>query len=506
MAKIGRNDPCPCGSGKKYKRCCGASTSRVATAEAAPLRDRRALERSLADVGRLLQEREFASIDEANAYLQELLADGGRIPRQRPTSPLEQAQDVMYDAWDAAGPQRVKLARRALQISPDCADAYVLLAEETAGSAEQARDLYARGVAAGERALGPRAFQDDTVGHFWGVVETRPYMRARLGLAQALWALGQRREAIEHYWELLRLNPGDNQGVRYFLLHALLETGDQAAVKELLDRYPDEATAVWAYGRVLHAFQAQGDSRSTRSLLNKARKTNPYVPAYLLGRKRLPRQLPAYVGFGDENEAIACVAEQMTAWHRTPGALAWLEQALEQAEGRSKEERERETVPRQMRPYFNALMELIEPICREHLNEEYAQLSRRLAAALCRKRPSPVTRGRLESWACGIVYTIGSINFLFDKSQTPHLPAAELCALFGVSPSTGSAKATEIRRACKIDFWDTEWCLPSKLDDNPLAWMISVNGLPMDARHAPREVQEEALRRGLIPYLPGSRG
>ncbi|MFR6395306.1 MAG: SEC-C metal-binding domain-containing protein [Oscillospiraceae bacterium] len=23
MQKIGRNDPCPCGSGKKYKNCCG---------------------------------------------------------------------------------------------------------------------------------------------------------------------------------------------------------------------------------------------------------------------------------------------------------------------------------------------------------------------------------------------------------------------------------------------------------------------------------------------------
>ena len=23
--KIGRNDPCPCGSGKKYKKCCGAN-------------------------------------------------------------------------------------------------------------------------------------------------------------------------------------------------------------------------------------------------------------------------------------------------------------------------------------------------------------------------------------------------------------------------------------------------------------------------------------------------
>ena len=25
--KVGRNDPCPCGSGKKYKKCCGAGNS-----------------------------------------------------------------------------------------------------------------------------------------------------------------------------------------------------------------------------------------------------------------------------------------------------------------------------------------------------------------------------------------------------------------------------------------------------------------------------------------------
>ena len=34
MAKIGRNDPCPCGSGKKHKKCCSASgSSPVATVE-----------------------------------------------------------------------------------------------------------------------------------------------------------------------------------------------------------------------------------------------------------------------------------------------------------------------------------------------------------------------------------------------------------------------------------------------------------------------------------------
>ena len=87
----------------------------------------------------------------------------------------------------------------------------------------------------------------------------------------------------------------------------------------------------------------------------------------------------------------------------------------------------------------------------------------------------------------------------------PHLRASELCALFGVSPSTGAARASEIRKAFKMHQMDPAWCLPSKLDDNPLAWLISVNGVIVDARYAPRQVQEEALRLGLIPYLPGQR-
>jgi hypothetical protein len=166
---------------------------------------------------------------------------------------------------------------------------------------------------------------------------------------------------------------------------------------------------------------------------------------------------------------------------------------------------ERETIPTRLRPHFDAMVRLTDAVCREHLTDEYAQLCRRLAAALCRKRPSPVTRGRTESWACGVAYAVGAVNFLFDKSQTPHLLASELCALFGVSPSTGAAKAAEIRRLFKMHQMDPAWCLPSKLDENLLAWMITVNGFPMDARYAPPEVQEEALRLGLIPYLPRRR-
>jgi len=169
------------------------------------------------------------------------------------------------------------------------------------------------------------------------------------------------------------------------------------------------------------------------------------------------------------------------------------------------EDRDRQSVPVRFRTYFDAITAQTDAVCSAHLTDEHADLCRRLTAALCRKRPPPVTGGRIETWACGIAYAIGSVNFLFDKSQTPHMTAGELCALFGVSARTGAAKASEIRKIFGMYQMDPSWSLPSRIDDNPYVWMISVNGFYVDARHASREIQEEALRLGLIPYLPGTR-
>jgi hypothetical protein len=145
---------------------------------------------------------------------------------------------------------------------------------------------------------------------------------------------------------------------------------------------------------------------------------------------------------------------------------------------------------------------LTDAVCKNYLDDEYAHLSRKLAAALCRKRPSPIGQGRLDIWAGAIVYAIGSVNFLFDKSQTPHLRADELCQLFGVKQSTTSNKARTILNLLRIGPMDPQWCLPSKIASNPMAWMIEVNGIILDARTAPRAIQDVAFRRGLIPYLP----
>ncbi len=285
--------------------------------------DRRIMERSLADIGRLLEEQGFDSIDQANAYLQEITAHGP-VPSSSPRTPLEQAQNLMYDAWEASSPQeRLRLAQQALKISPDCADAYVLLAEETALNSCEAGKLYQRGVEAGERALGEACFNENA-GRFWGILETRPYMRARAGLAQTLWVLGKHEAAVEHFRELLRLNPSDNQGNRYELLAHLLDLERYDEAEELLAQYEDDWMADWLYSRALVAFYRNGDSAEARRRLKDALQENRHVPHYLLGRKRLPQSLPGYLTWGGEDEAATYAARFFSGWQKIPGALDWL--------------------------------------------------------------------------------------------------------------------------------------------------------------------------------------
>jgi len=159
-------------------------------------------------------------------------------------------------------------------------------------------------------------------------------------------------------------------------------------------------------------------------------------------------------------------------------------------------------VPEKMQAKYDEITTLTDATCAEHLNDEYAQLCRKLAAKLSRKRPSPLERGRVKTWAAAIVYTIGQINFLFDKSQTPHIRAVDLCELMGVGKSTMENMAKQIHSMLNINRMDFHWMLPSRTGKSPIVWLISVNGLTVDVRTMPREVQEEAYRKGLIPYLP----
>ena len=135
------------------------------------------MERAQAEIRRALEAESPANVEEANAILARRFM--GRPLDEIPSTastPLERAQDLCYQAFDCRGRRRVALARRALAICPDCADAYVILAEQTGDPAEAIR-FYGDAVAAGARALGPERLTSDAP--FWADVLTRPFMRAR---------------------------------------------------------------------------------------------------------------------------------------------------------------------------------------------------------------------------------------------------------------------------------------------------------------------------------------
>jgi Domain of unknown function (DUF6398)/Plasmid pRiA4b ORF-3-like protein len=164
-----------------------------------------------------------------------------------------------------------------------------------------------------------------------------------------------------------------------------------------------------------------------------------------------------------------------------------------------------ENVPPAMQEKFDQITELTNDFAQQYLDDEYAQLIRFATAALCRKRPSPLNSSKVATWACGITHAIGMANFLFDQAQTPYISAGDLYQLFGVSPGTGQGKSKLVRDALKINQWDADWCRPSKVGDNPLAWMVEVDGFIMDLRRAPRQLQAAAFAKGMIPYIPADR-
>lgn len=288
-----------------------------------PYLSRWSMEKTHAVIGRLVAEKNFKTIDEANEFLKKEIV-GGQVPDLPPRTPTEEAQYLIYDACDEPSKKkRIAMARRALEISKDCADAYVFLAEEEATAQEEEKALYEEGLRAAERFLGPEKLREHS-GHFWSVLETRPYMRARLGLAGSLWYLGSKEEALGHYREMLRLNPNDNQGARYPLLNHLLELGRDREARELIDRYDGDMSAYWLYGKALLKFKREGSNPKSDARLRKAFEYNLFVPIFLFGAGKIPKRIPSTVGIGDESEAIEYVASAMRVWYETPGAMEWM--------------------------------------------------------------------------------------------------------------------------------------------------------------------------------------
>jgi|GEM_PF-865251 len=287
--------------------------------------DRRALEKKSANLSKMLESKNFKSKEEFDNFMNSIIKKGN-ISDDAAKTTDELAQDIVYDAWDTESrKERIKMAKKALSISPNCADAYNLLAEEEAKTVEEAKELYQKAISAAEKTIQKKTLKD-LKGHFWGHVRTRPYMRAKAGLMECLWEIGEHDEAIKHAKEMLKLNTSDNQGIRYILLSYLIELSRYSELDILLNNknHKNDCGIDWLYTRALFTFTKEGDSENARKELKIALSGNKFVPEYITGAKVIPSALPGRVISGGEDEASCYAARSLRSWESISGAVEWL--------------------------------------------------------------------------------------------------------------------------------------------------------------------------------------
>ena len=136
------------------------------------------------------------------------------------------------------------------------------------------------------------------------------------------------------------------------------------------------------------------------------------------------------------------------------------------------------------------LIELTRTFCSEKLNEEYIQLCEKLIKKMGRKREIPFMRGKLEIWAAAVIYAIGSINFLFDKSTQPYVSSQEINQFFGTNSSTVGQKASLIRDMLNMNYFDREFSTNDMKEKNPFNEMVFIDGFIMPINNLPEEYQK----------------
>src|ERR1022692_1659730 len=131
-----------------------------------------------------------------------------------------------------------------------------------------------------------------------------------------------------------------------------------------------------------------------------------------------------------------------------------------------------DSIPKNMRAAYEEITRATDQCCHAMLDEEYAEICRRIAAALCRKRPSPLAQGKVKSWIAGIVHAAGFVNFLWDPDRKPYMSASDIGKCFGAGYSTTVARSKIIQRVLGLYQLDPRYCRRSLLRENPYVWFI----------------------------------
>lgn len=149
------------------------------------------------------------------------------------------AEDYVDMADEAETLQkRVEYLNKALSLDPDSVDAKLgLIKVRMSEEPEEKLVAIASLMDKAAEPLKKWGFFEQQRGYFWGLPETRPFMRVKQAYMDSLIDCGMISLAIEEGNEMIALNINDNLGIRYTLMHLYALTGDENAALELHKKY-----------------------------------------------------------------------------------------------------------------------------------------------------------------------------------------------------------------------------------------------------------------------------
>ena len=181
----------------------------------------------------------------------------------QPNSNLDLADEYLAKAGSAKDYETAYTnAKLALEYNPDCLEAECILAMlTTRGNPQKYKREMEKVLAHGERLLEEEGYLPDMAGEFWGILETRPYMRMLGDHMEMLASLEDYEEAIKIGERMLELNPQDNQGIRWNLAHLYVMTLDREGAEKLLGAYPDDKACLFLMGHALLYFRIKEEDK-----------------------------------------------------------------------------------------------------------------------------------------------------------------------------------------------------------------------------------------------------
>ena len=245
----------------------------------------------------------------------------------------EQSDDLLFEAYDEpVKTKAIKLAKQALELNPNNIDAENFITKYETNTIKRLKKYEETLNKEKANLEKENFFNEENVGIFWGLIETRPYMRTKHSYMLTLMELGRYTEAIKQGEELLELCESDNLGIRYLIigLYTVLEKFEKA--EEIYNKYSDNSTFMLFSLSIM--YYKEGNYRKCKKVLKQLQENNEYLLNYLTGRKKFTKskvediEINGTYSWGSEAEAYFVVKDNKYLLETVPAFIEFIESEI----------------------------------------------------------------------------------------------------------------------------------------------------------------------------------